>query len=89
MKSATPPTVFSKHCHFLLSLVPIDGITPGRVEQHFHSYENAKIWIDSWIVLKDVLFSRCGIKMLQERLKALVASDGQYIHTHFFANYFK
>jgi len=50
----------------------------GLAEQHFHSYEEAKEWIDSWIVSKDVSFFRRGIQMLPERWEKVVASDGQY-----------
>ncbi|GBN30601.1 hypothetical protein AVEN_212450-1 [Araneus ventricosus] len=38
----------------------------GLDEQHFHSYEDVKKWVDSWIASKDVSFFQCGIKMLPE-----------------------
>jgi len=47
-------------------------------EQHFHSYEDAKKWVDSWIASKDLSFFRRGIQMLPERWKKVVASDKQY-----------
>jgi len=49
-------------------------------EQHFHSYENAKKWVDSWIASKDVSFLRCGIQMLPEKWGKVMASNGQYFH---------
>ena len=30
-------------------------------EQHFHFYEDAKKWVDSWLASKDMLFFQCGI----------------------------
>jgi len=53
-------------------------------EQHFHSYENAKKWVDSWIASKDVSFFRHRIQMLPERWKKVLTSDGQYFHDMFF-----
>jgi len=50
----------------------------GKAEQHFHSYEDAKKWVDFWIVSKDVSFFRYGIQILPERWKKIVVSDGQY-----------
>ena len=50
----------------------------GLAEQRFHSYEDTKKWIDSWIASKDVLFFRRGIHMLSERWEKVVASDEQY-----------
>lgn len=50
----------------------------GLAEQRFHSYEDAKKWVDSWIASKDVSFFRRGIQMLPERWEKVVASDGQY-----------
>ncbi|GBP04373.1 Mariner Mos1 transposase [Eumeta japonica] len=38
----------------------------GLADQRFHSYEEAKKWIDSWIVSKDVSFFRRGIHILPE-----------------------
>ena len=42
------------------------------------SYEDTKNWIDNWIALKDEAFFQRGIRMLPERWKKVVASDGQY-----------
>ena len=50
----------------------------GLAEQHFHYYEEAKNWVDSWIAAKDEQFFRRGIRMLPERWEKVVASDGQY-----------
>ena len=44
----------------------------------FTSYEEAKNWVDSWIVLKDEEFFKCGIHMLPERWSKVVEKDGQY-----------
>ena len=54
------------------------SMTHGLAEQHFHSYEDAKKWVDSWITSKDESFFRHGIRMLPERWEKVVASDGQY-----------
>lgn len=54
------------------------SMTHGLAEQHFHSYEDAKKWVDSWINSKDESFFRRGICMLPERWEKVVASDGQY-----------
>jgi hypothetical protein len=53
-------------------------MTHGLAEQHFHSYKDAKKWLDSWITSKDESFFRHGIRMLPERWEKVVASDGQY-----------
>lgn len=50
----------------------------GLAEQRFHSYEDTKKWVDSWIASKDVSFFRRGIHMLPERWEKVVACDGQY-----------
>ncbi|GBP68253.1 Mariner Mos1 transposase [Eumeta japonica] len=39
----------------------------GLVDQRFHSYEEAKKWIHSWIASKDMSFFRHGIHILLER----------------------
>ena len=49
--------------------------------QHFRYYEEVKKWIISWIASKDVSFFRDGIRQLPERLKKVVASDGQYFES--------
>jgi len=54
------------------------SITHDLSEQRFHSYEDTKKWIDSWIASKDVSFFRRGIHLLPERWKKVVTSDGQY-----------
>lgn len=50
----------------------------GLSEQHFHSYEDTRKWLDSWIASKDVSFFRQGIYQLPERWEKVVAGDGQY-----------
>ena len=52
-------------------------MTHGLAEQHFHSYEHAKKWVDSWIALKDLRFFRRGIHMLPEGWKKVVVNDVQ------------
>lgn len=71
------------HPPYLPDIAPSDyhlfrSMTHGLSEQHFHSYEDAKKWVDSWIASKDVSFFRCGIRMLPKRWEKIVASDGQY-----------
>jgi len=43
-------------------------------EQHFHSYEDAKKWVDSWVASKDVSFFRREIQVLPERWEKIMAS---------------
>ena len=50
----------------------------GLAEQHFTSYEEAKNWVDSWIVPKDETFFKRDIRMLPERWWKVVERDGQY-----------
>lgn len=52
----------------------------GLADQRFHSYEEAKKWIDSWIASKDMSFFRRGIHILPERWEKVVSSDGQYFN---------
>jgi len=42
-------------------------MTHGLSEQRFHSYEDTKKWVDSWIASKDMSFFRRGIHLLSER----------------------
>jgi len=65
------PDIASSDYHLFRS------IAHGLTEQHFHSYEDAKKWVDFWIASKDVSFFR-GIQMLPERWKKVMANDGQY-----------
>ncbi|EGI68415.1 Mariner Mos1 transposase, partial [Acromyrmex echinatior] len=55
----------------------------GLSEQCFHSYEDTKKWVDSWIASKDVSFFRRGIHLLPERWKKVVASYEQYFGQYF------
>ncbi|KAG5319822.1 MOS1T transposase, partial [Pseudoatta argentina] len=50
----------------------------GLSKHHFTSYEDIKNWIDNWIASKDEAFFQRGIRMLPEKWKKVVASDGQY-----------
>ncbi|GBP47415.1 Mariner Mos1 transposase [Eumeta japonica] len=43
------------------------SLAHGLPDQRFHTYEEAKKWIDSWIASKDMSFFRCGIHILLER----------------------
>ncbi|GBP33442.1 Mariner Mos1 transposase [Eumeta japonica] len=55
------------------------SIAHGLADQRFHSYKEAKKWIDSWIASKQMSFFRRGNHILPERCKKVVASDGQYL----------
>ena len=54
----------------------------SMAEQHFHSYEDAKKWVSSWLASKDMSFFQHGIQMLPERWEKIVVSDGQYFQWH-------
>ncbi|GBP67702.1 Mariner Mos1 transposase [Eumeta japonica] len=54
------------------------SLAHGLVDKRFHSFEEAKKWIDSWIASKDMPFFRRGIYILPEKWEKVVASDGQY-----------
>jgi len=79
MGNPTPPAIFSRHSlsdyHLFLSMAH------GLVDQHLHSYEKVKNWIDTWIALKDEQFFRRRIRTLSERWEKVVASDGQYFES--------
>jgi len=64
MESPTPPAVLFWYCsfHHLFR-----SMAHGLAKQHFHFYEDAKKWVDSWIVSNDVSFFRRGIQMLPEK----------------------
>ena len=53
-------------------------VAHGLAEQHFTSYEEAKNWVDSWIVSKDKEFFKRGIRTLPERWSKVVERDGPY-----------
>ncbi|UYV68879.1 hypothetical protein LAZ67_6001426 [Cordylochernes scorpioides] len=57
------------------------SMTHGLAEQHFTSYEEAKNWVNVWIVSKDEEFFRHGIRYgpstLPLRLKGLTASNAK------------
>ena len=59
----------------------------GRAKPHFHSYDDASKWVDSWLASKDVSFFQCGIQMLPERLEIVVASNEQYFQWHVSCEY--
>lgn len=59
----------------------------GLVEQQFYSHEDAKKWVDSWAVSKNVLFFQYSIEMLPERWKNVMASNGQYFQRHVFTDF--
>ena len=61
----------------------------GLADKRFHSYEEAKKWIDSWIASKDMSFFRRGIHILPERWeKAVFVMSNALIET-FSPLYFK
>jgi len=47
------------------------SIAHDLAEQYFHSYEDAKKWVDFWIASKDVSLFRRGIQMPPENEKLL------------------
>jgi len=59
----------------------------GVAEQQFHSYEVAKKWVDSWIVLKGVSFSRRGIHMLPGSWEKVIAMENTF--SDMFFTFFK
>ena len=56
MSSSTPPAVFAQHIPFRFSPIPL--MAHSLDDQRFHSYEEAKKWIDSWIASRHVVFPR-------------------------------
>ncbi|GBP07521.1 Mariner Mos1 transposase [Eumeta japonica] len=59
----------------------------GLADHRFHSYEEVKKWIESWIASKDMLFFQREIHILPERWEKVVASDGQYFERNVFVPY--
>ena len=59
----------------------------GLADRRFHSYEEAKKWIDSWITSKDMSFFRREIHILPERWEKVVSSEGQYFKWNVFFSY--
>ncbi|XP_015189841.1 PREDICTED: uncharacterized protein LOC107073667, partial [Polistes dominula] len=53
------------------------SIAHGLADQRFHSYEETKKWVDSWIASKDMSFFQRGIHILSERWEKVVSSDGK------------
>ncbi|GBM19406.1 Serine beta-lactamase-like protein LACTB, mitochondrial [Araneus ventricosus] len=51
----------------------------GLAEQHFHSYEDVKKWIDSWIASKDMQFFQWRIQMLPERWEKVTITCRQLV----------
>ena len=78
------PVIAPSDYHLSITINDYHGLS----EQRFTSYEDTKKWIDSSIASKDESFFQRGIRMLPERWKKLVASDGQYFDestgNHFF-----
>ncbi|GBP35090.1 Mariner Mos1 transposase [Eumeta japonica] len=69
------PDIAPSDCHLFRSMAY------GLADQHFHSYEEVKKWIDSWIASKDMSFIRRGIHILPERWEKMIASDEQYFES--------
>ncbi|EGI59650.1 Mariner Mos1 transposase, partial [Acromyrmex echinatior] len=47
-------------------------------EERFNSYEGIKKWLDEWIASKEPDFFIRGIRLLPERWKKVIASEGAY-----------
>ena len=57
------------------------SMTHGLADQRFHSYEEAKKWINSWMASKGMSFVRRVIHhILPEKWEKVVFSDGQYFN---------
>lgn len=54
------------------------SLADSLVEQHFHSYEETKNWLDTWIASKTDQFFRHGIQLLPEKWEKVVSCDGHY-----------
>jgi len=52
MGTLTPTAVFTRYYFFRLLLVPIDSLA----EQHSHSYEDIKKWVDGWMIASKNVF---------------------------------
>ena len=63
------------------------SIAHGLADHRFHSYEEAKKWIDSRIAAKDMSFFRRGIHILAERWEKVASSAGQYFNWNVFVPY--
>ena len=59
------------------------SIVRDLADQRFHSYEEARNWIDSCIAS----FFRRGIHILPERWEKVVSSDEQYFNWNVFVSY--
>lgn len=54
------------------------SMSHGLSNQSFHSYEDTRKWVESWIASKDPSFFRRGIHLLPDKWEKVVYSDGQY-----------
>ena len=84
--SSTPPALFTWDNIAPSDFHPFHSMTHGLADQRFHSYKEAKKWIDSWIVSKDMSFSDAEF-ILPERWEKVVSSDGQYFNWNVFVRY--
>ena len=50
----------------------------GLPEQHLHSCEEVKNWIDEWLASKDERWYWGGIRQLPKKWKKVIANDGRY-----------
>jgi len=74
------------HSPYSQQIAPSDyhlfrSMAHGLADQHLHSYEEVKNWIDMWIVSKDEQFFRRGIRTLPEKWEKVVVSDAQYFES--------
>ena len=79
----SPPAELSRRCSFRLPFV--SSMAHGLAHQHFRSYEEVEIWIDSWIASKDASFSRNGIRQLPEKFRFILKFKFRHkINRHYF-----
>lgn len=64
----------------------------GLAEQHLHSHEDAKKWVNSWISSNEVIFPKWNSNAARKIGKVVdgrtlqVKVDGQYFNKLFFTN---
>ena len=81
MGNSAPPAVFTGHCpsdFHLFHASIIRSMQSALSGERFNSYEGIKKWLDEWIASKEPDFFIRGIRLLPERWKKVVASEGAY-----------
>ena len=73
MESSIPPAVFTWHNPSAFHL--FRSMADGPADRRFHSHEEAKKRIDSWIASKYMSFFRRGIHILPERWERWVINS--------------